>query len=90
MMKKTYVKPALALESFVLSQSIASTCTVPGGGTELGKPGHSSNQVCGWEVDGIVVWLDTGNICDYGVSENTQYEGVCYNTPKDGLTIFGS
>lgn len=89
-MKKTYVKPALAVESFVLSQSIALSCGVPGDGTSLGKPNHSDRVVCGWDVDGIIAWLDGNNVCTYPVGPNTEFDGVCYNNPSSGTTIFAS
>lgn len=90
-MKKTYVKPALAVESFVLSQSIAAGCGAAGSGWELGRPNQSSINACGWKVDGIIVWLDSTSVCtDIQLNPGTEYEGVCYHTPESGLNIFGS
>ena len=90
-MKKTYVKPALAVESFVLSQSIAAGCGAAGSGWELGKPNQSSIQSCGWNVDEIIIWLEGRNVCtDMQLPPETGYEGVCYHTPESGLNIFGS
>ena len=91
-MKKTYVKPALAVESFVLSQSIAVNCGVPGGGTEMGAPNHVDKISCGWEMDSAtVIWLDTmANICTFPVGEDEPVYGMCYNNPNGGVTIFGS
>lgn len=90
-MKKTYVKPALVMESFVLSQNIAYNCGVPGGGTDLGSPGMGSRDTCGW-IDslGRELWLDTENVCDFKVNEDYEYIGVCYNSPSNGWSIFGS
>lgn len=88
-MKKTYVKPALVIESFMLSQNIALSCGVPGDGTSVGKPNHSDRFVCGWDVDGIIAWLDS-KVCNYLIDENTEFDGVCYNNPSSGTTIFAS
>lgn len=90
MMKKAYVKPALALESFVLSQSIASTCNVPGGGTSLGKPGHSSRETCGWDVGGLILWVNDSTGCNLPTEIDENVSGICYNAPAGGFTIFGS
>ena len=49
-MKKTYMKPALYVESFGLTQSIASNCTAQNNG--LGQANHAMSQVCGWEFMG--------------------------------------
>lgn len=89
-MKKTYVKPALVIESFMLSQNIALSCGVPGDGTSVGKPTHSDKNVCGWDVDGIVAWLDGHIVCTYPVGPDTEFDGVCYNNPSSGTTIFAS
>lgn len=90
MMKKTYVKPGLSLESFVLSQNIANNCGVPGGGTDLGSPTQGSKEVCGWEDPlGRVFWLDS-TPCSTVVNEDFTNGAVCYNNPGGGFTIFGS
>ena len=90
-MKKTYVKPALAVESFVLSQNIANNCDVPGGGTDLGRPMQGSREVCGWEDPlGRVFWLEAMQACSTKVDEDFTNGAVCYNNPGGGFTIFGS
>ena len=90
-MKKTYVKPALVMESFMLSQNIAYNCGVPGGGTDLGSPTQGSKEICGWEDPlGRVFWLDSNNACTTTVNEDFTNGAVCYNNPGGGFTIFGS
>ncbi|MCD7946354.1 MAG: hypothetical protein LUF81_07100 [Clostridiales bacterium] len=90
-MTTNYEKPVILFESFVLSQSIADNCGVPGGGTTLGKPNHSSKTTCGWDMGNVIVWLESmTNICSQGVSEDTDVGGYCYNTPSNGYTIFSS
>lgn len=89
-MKKTYVKPALAVESFVLSQSIAANCGVSGGETEWGRPCHGDKTICGWEdILGRVLWLSEP-ACKEIVGPDYGYGGICYNNPNGGATIFAS
>lgn len=90
-MKKTYVKPALAVESFVLSQSIANNCGAPWGGTVDGAPNHADRNNCGWKVGDWVLWVEAGSVCDIPTSVDDPVNGnICYNTPDGGYTIFGS
>lgn len=89
-MKKTYVKPALMLESFVLSQSIAAKCGVPGGGSDMGKPGFGDKTSCGWIMGDVTIWLDTMEVCNFHVGPDEPVGSVCYNTPTGDFTIFGS
>ena len=89
-MKKTYVKPALAVESFVLSQSIAMGCGAPGGGPGEGKPGFASRDTCGWTVGDWTLWIDSVRNCEIPTGENDPVYGLCYNTPEGGYVIFAS
>ena len=90
-MKKTYVKPALAVESFVLSQSIANDCGAPGGGTVDGKPGIGSRETCGWQVGDWILWISERTECQIPTSVDDPVNGyICYNTPDGGYMIFGS
>ena len=87
---KAYVKPQLQVEYFTLSQSIASGCNVPGGGTTLGRPNHWDKETCGWALGNWVIWHDV-KIC---VNEQARLDenivGLCYNNPNGGCTIFSS
>lgn len=49
-MKKVYVKPALQVEYFGLTQSIAAGCGAVPGGNSLGKPNHWDKSTCGWDM----------------------------------------
>lgn len=83
-MKRVYEKPALYIERFMLTQSIASGCSPSN--PDFGMPTQNSKEVCGWEVYGMEFFTDP-NICDFP----TEYlEGVCYNAPADGMTAFAT
>lgn len=89
-MKARYVKPELMVESFTLTQNIANTCSVPGGGNSLGSPTHGDKGTCGWDVGGIILWLEGNIACTEKLGEDDVVEGICYNNPGGDLTIFGS
>lgn len=89
-MKKTYVKPALAVESFVLSQSIALGCKIPGEGANMGKPGFGSWDNCGWDVGGASYWLETSSICQIPMKPGEDLDGICYHNPTGDFTVFAS
>lgn len=82
-MKKTYMKPALYVENFELSQSIAAGCTAQKAG--LGTPSYSGGSVCGWEFLGQTYFANGINPdCEAG-----EIEIVCYNAPN-GNIMFAS
>lgn len=87
-MKRTYQKPQIAFENFVLTQNIATACGVYGNGNTLGKPGHGDISSCGWDVGGVTVWTDTIP-CTIPRPADGEYDGVCYNSPE-GNGIFAS
>ncbi len=89
-MKKAYNKPELYVESFQLSQSIASTCSVAAGGNSLGSPSHDSKSTCGWDLGNMVLWVDSSTGCNKSLDVDADFLGMCYNTPNGGNTIFGS
>ena len=91
-MKKTYTKPALTLEYFTLTQSIAISC---GWKDEdyIGFPTHGEKSTCGWN-DGFggVYWTST-TICkgaEIGYPEDFPVGEVCYNNPNGQPQIFAS
>ena len=88
-MKKAYNKPELYVESFQLSQSIASAC-VAAGGNSFGSPNHASKDTCGWSLVSMVLWVDSSTGCNKFLDVDADFQGICYNTPNDGNTIFGS
>ncbi len=75
-MKKTYVKPELSFESFELSASIASGCSV--------KTYHGVDS-CSL-IPGVVVFSSEYNGCEFIPEEN----GYCYQTLEDASKIFDS
>ena len=89
-MKKAYNKPELYVESFQLTQSIAGTCSAEWGGNTLGSPNHDSKSTCGWDMGNMVLWIDSTTKCSMSLSEDSEFQGICYNTPSGGNTIFGS
>ncbi|MCD7807962.1 MAG: hypothetical protein LUH02_01360 [Erysipelotrichaceae bacterium] len=91
-MKKKYEKPGLIYESFELNQTIAESCGVTGGGNSLGTPSHWSKDTCGWSIGGnIVLWGSASNGCnDIVENDDGAPDGMCYNNPSPGQTIFSS
>ncbi len=92
---KAYVKPQLHVEYFTLSQNIAYSCGVPGGGTTLGRPNSGDPANCGWAVGDIVLWQNGGGGCnEYLAPDQTTKDfggiAICYNNPSSGYSIFGS
>lgn len=79
----------IALESFNLSQSIAAGCGAIHDST-LGTPTQSSKETCAWDVGGYTVFLNGKDICHIQLGENGDFNGVCYNNPNGGTSIFSS
>ena len=90
-MKMKYVKPALVVETFTLTQSIATGCGVTSDST-LGDPNMWTKATCAWNVGGFTAFLADSPACEGAeqVGENDDFFGVCYNNPNGGATIFGS
>lgn len=88
-MKKTYTKPALRLEYFTLTQSIARSC---GWRDEdyIGFPTHGDESKCGWNDGfGEVYWVET-TTCGGKYSPDLDFAEVCYNNPNGQPQIFAS
>lgn len=89
-MKKTYQKPKISIERFVLSQTIAQSCGYVSGSSS-GKPTHTNKNTCGWDDGyGEVYWLNAENSCKELVGEDFTNGEVCYNNPNGGVSIFAS
>ena len=88
-MKKEYQKPGMYVESFALSQSIAADCGALHDST-LGHPTLTGKSVCGWDMGGTVVWSTEQTCKDLQIGVDVPWEGVCYNNPLGGNTIFNS
>lgn len=90
-MKKKYQSPKVYIESFELSQTIASGGCGAAHNSHFGGPTHWSKTTCGWKDPsyGVIVFAhDTA--CNLKVDPNTDYNGICYNAPSAGNSIFGS
>lgn len=88
-MKKTYTKPALRLEYFTLTQSIARSC---GWRDEdyIGFPTHGDNTTCGWDDGfGEIYWVEAPP-CGGAYSPDLDFAEVCYNNPNGQPQIFAS
>lgn len=89
-MKKSYIKPEVHIEHFILSQSIASCAGVTGGGNTLGKPSHWSKETCGWDVGGWIIWTEPNSCPDEQAGADEDIGGVCYNNPSGNVVAFSS
>ena len=79
-MKKTYVKPQIAYESFQLSTSIAASCALLGS--------VSAQYICPVydEELGLNYFADSTALCDT-VPANSK---ICYDVPMENFNIFSS
>lgn len=82
-MKKTYAKPEIMFEDFSLSNAITAGCEKP---TNL----PSWNQ-CGLDFSGLMVFMTGMTGCeDVQISENGDFDGICYHTPTESNNLFTS
>ena len=95
-MKQVYTKPVLMMETFTLSQTIATDCTADNlstpGGNSIGRPLQWSKTTCGWLVGDQILWVEGGGAgCNVPfMTEDTAVDGLCYNNPNGGNAIFRS
>ena len=84
-MKKTYTKPEISFESFLMSTNIAGSCEED---TNL-----QSNNICGMDFSGLKVFLDGVSGCLNIKVENKggdgEYNKICYHVPF-GQNLFNS
>lgn len=89
-MKLKYSKPAFVVERFDLSQSIADNCSARPS-SSVGSAVNSRNKNdCGWNVGGYTIWTAANSGCNVKANPNEVIQGVCYNNPSGGNTIFAS
>ncbi|MDO4333579.1 MAG: hypothetical protein Q4C58_12965 [Eubacteriales bacterium] len=85
-MKKPYQKPEVCVENFVLANNIASNCT----GDIV--PTLSNGYTC--KANDSFGTFHSEYICEWTVSEeeynDSEYEGICYNTPSGNVVIFSN
>lgn len=91
-MKKTYQKPAIAIEDFVLNQFIAGSCSIDTNHAEdcfdIWKSG-GMDGVSGdikWQIESGNYFLDTYTACVN--VPNEEADGICYHT--QGSPLFTS
>lgn len=88
-MKQKYVKPAMMLEQFSLSQNIAKTC---GDGNwkdnTIGKPTHGDFDVCKWHMGNITLWSQSLS-CDIEY-DGSDYGAACLHNPSGDNAMFAS
>lgn len=83
-MKKTYEKPEIMFENFLLSTNIAGDCEK--------KTDTQSNNSCGMEFTGIgmVFLTDMSGCKDEKIEgDDGEYNGICYHVPY-GENLFNS
>ena len=88
-MKETYVKPTIYVESFALAQSIARGCGDVHSGT-VGQSTHKDEYSCAWDLNGMLLFLESNSACDFPMDEGVEIDGICYNNPDGGRTVFAS
>ena len=93
MMKKTYAKPYIAFESFVLSTNIAGDCEPPYF-TLISKNTCGIPEAVTFPGETPLVLFDTGvgntSDCTAPGSGNELYNGLCYDNPSDNNNLFNS
>ena len=94
-MKEKYIKPALFVESFALSQTIARNCGDTHSNTEVGS-NHYNEDTCEWDVGDCTLFY--GERCDedmtvkegMSLEEILEFFDLCYNNPSGLQTVFSS
>ena len=86
-MKKAYKKPMMIVEWFTLSQTIATGC----GDLDIyGSPTLTRRANCAWDFNGaFLLFLEGNNNCEYQIKDGT-IDGLCYNGPSAGMSLFHS
>lgn len=84
-MKKTYTKPEISFESFLMSTSIAGDCEQP---FVVNMPTEGSCAIEG--TGGMNLFnADMVNICNT-TPPGGLYNGLCYHNPTDANNLFNS
>lgn len=97
-MKKAYQKPIAVVESFELTEHIASCgSTTVGNPNVIGKPNHYGGSNCEFLVtggNGITLFLESNKECSLQVQVDEEGNilgwGGCYNTPDGNISMFSS
>ena len=89
-MKKKYEKPMIAISLFELQQNIAAACAAYTPDNSFGRPAQNSIGTCGWDADNEVVFAFGQEVCTSPWFEELDHDGICYNNPNGGMSIFGA
>lgn len=83
-MKKTYTKPEISFESFLMSTNIAGDCEKP-------FVNNASKGTCAVLGTGGIAVFDSsvGAACKF-TAENDQWDGLCYHVPTEAANLFNS
>ena len=87
-MKERYVKPAIYIESFALSQSIAKYCEGAQHST-LGRYTHDDENTCTWDTGAGTLFYDSA-YCNFDMHIYDDGEYYCYNNPGGITSLFAS
>ena len=88
-MKKTYSKPEISFESFVMSTNIAGDCEKP-------FVNNATKGVCAVIGSGGITVFDSkvGGACKFtpeGLGGTPDiYDGLCYHVPTEAKNLFNS
>lgn len=82
-MKKTYTKPEISFESFLMSTNIAGDCEKP----FVNNASKGTCAVLG--TGGIAVFDGSVGACKF-TAENDQWDGLCYHVPTEAANLFNS
>ena len=83
-MKKSYCKPLIAFESFELTESIADSCAVSAGPSDVRQCAYSTN------IAGMTpIFLEGQQLCTTKVTTDGEY-GLCYHIPVAKTSLFNS
>lgn len=89
-MKLKYTKPAIVIERFALTQSIAAACSAASSST-VGDPNIWDKHDCAWVVGTDAIWdIEVSSKCNFDWDLDVPFDGICYNNPDGGQTIFSS
>ena len=80
-MKKTYTKPEISFESFLMSTNIAGEC-------ELDTKMPTADKGCGYPTRGGVVFVEGTQCTTY--PQDGLYNGFCYHVPTEYSNLFNS
>ena len=83
-MKKTYTKPEISFESFLMSTNIAGDCEKP-------FVNNASKGTCAVLGTGGIAVFDGSVVAACKITaENDQWDGLCYHVPTEAANLFNS